>query len=576
MKAKLGLILLFLTCFYIKAQKITSENDIDGSLETYLNVLQNTSSQDSLYQKTVDHYLQKAKKESNSEHLFQAYIYKIAIEQNIKHMHQYADSLFILNNKHPNITNEIKALQTKSTVYYVEKNYPKMLEYELRALKLINKNQSPYEYYKSIYSIGQVYFYMQQYADAKDNFKDARNYFSAFEDYNNQRGYFNSIRYEALCEYYLQNYQKSYKLIQKALNEVAILKHYANFERGYLELVLGMNLYQQKQYNKSLEQLKTALPTIQKNEDYANESVIYYYTGLNYTAVNNIPESIEYFKKVDLLFQQRDYINFEVLPAYNYLVEYYKDENNTEQQLYYTNRQLLASVHLQKSYKSLSSTLHKKLDIEGLQAEKERLEKNLQQKNNRLFVILCIAIPGFLISLYFWIYNNKKKKEYHKQYKASEQQREIDRQTRINLKTVEDDNKKKTIPTKVTKSRSVIVNKDIEQMILNELQKFEEQHLYLESNLDILKLAKRWNTNRTYLSNCINKHKGKTFLDYINSLRINYFMEMIEKNKHWKSYKIKAIAEELGFSGGRNFSDVFIKQMGFPPSYYIQQKEKEK
>jgi hypothetical protein len=62
MKAKLGLILLFLTCVCIKAQKITSKDDIDNSLETYLNILRNTSSQDSLYQRTVDHYLQKAKK----------------------------------------------------------------------------------------------------------------------------------------------------------------------------------------------------------------------------------------------------------------------------------------------------------------------------------------------------------------------------------------------------------------------------------------------------------------------------------------------------------------------------------
>lgn len=572
MKEKSGLILLFLVCFLVKAQPASPKDEVYGSFEAYLNVLHKTPSQDSLYRKTVTQYLEKAKHEQNHEHLFQAYVYRSFIEEDVAKMHQYTDSLFMLNNQFPDISREIRALQIKSTVYYVEKNYPKMLEYGLKALQLIDKNESPYEYNKSIYSIGQVYFYMQQYEEAKDKFKEARANFSSFTDYNNLRGYFNSIRYEALSEYYLKNYNKSYELVQKALNEVAILKHYANFERGYLELVSGMNLYQQKHYEKSIEKLTAALPVIEKNEDYANKSIIHYYIGLNDAALDKIAESVNNFKEVDQLFQEYDYINFEVLHAYDYLIEYFKNKNDTEQQLHYTNQHLLASVHLQTSYKSLSSTLHKKLDIERLQDEKEQLEKSLRKKNNALSVGLCITILAFFVSLYFWIYNNKKKKEYHKQYKTSKQQREADRQHRIRSKTTE---KQKEKEEKRAKYKSTVIKKDTEQMILDELQKFEEQHLYLESNLGILELSKRWDTNRTYLSNCINKHKGKPYLDYIYSLRINYFMEMIEKDKHWKSYTIKAIAIELGFSGGRQFSDVFIKHMGFSPSYYIQQKETE-
>ena len=568
MKEKSSFILLFLTCFFAKGQLITSKNPV---FESYLNVLQKTSTQDSLYVNTVNQYLQKAKQEQDYDHLYQAYIYKVAIEQDVLKMHQYTDSLFMLNSIHPNIDNEVRALQTKSMVYYVEKNYPKMLEFELNALKLIDKRKSPYEYYKSIYSIGQVYFYMQQYNDAKNKFKEARTYFSTFKDYNNLRGYFNSIRYEALSEYYLEDYQKSYELVQKALDEVDILEHYATFEKGYLELVLGMNLYQQKHYQESVEKLKAALIVVKKNEDYANKSIIHYYIGLNYVALRDFSESLHNFKKVDHLFQEHHYINFETLHAYNYLVEYFKNENDAEQQLYYINQQLLASVFLQDSYKSLSNTLHKKLDIEKLQTDKQLLERNLKEKNNILYVVLFTTLPAFFISLYFWIYNNRKKKDYHKLFEEAEKQAKIEQQKKnLDLERTIQDNKDEVV--KNEKYGSTSINKDIEQMILKQLQDFEKKHLFLEKNLDISKLAKNLNTNRTYLSYCINTYKGRSFVDYINSLRIQYFMDSIDKNKHWKSYKIKAIAEELGFSGGRSFSEVFNKQMGFPPSYYIEQK----
>jgi len=82
-------------------------------------------------------------------------------------------------------------------------------------------------------------------------------------------------------------------------------------------------------------------------------------------------------------------------------------------------------------------------------------------------------------------------------------------------------------------------------------------------------LAKILNTNSKYLSKVINKFKSKTFNNYINELRIEYFMQEFQSNSQFKNYTIKAIAEEVGFTNTETFTKAFFKKNGLTVSYFM-------
>ncbi len=105
--------------------------------------------------------------------------------------------------------------------------------------------------------------------------------------------------------------------------------------------------------------------------------------------------------------------------------------------------------------------------------------------------------------------------------------------------------------------------------ILSELQQFEDDKKYLEGKITLSILAQRFNTNSRYLSQIVNTHKGKTFTDYINDLRINNLKERLEIDPRFRQYTIKAIAKEIGYTSTEAFANAFYKKEGIKLSKYI-------
>lgn len=572
----------------------------DRSADSFLNnLLENVNSVSKtdtvLYKSTLNNYLKNAKKVHQATHIFNAYRFYALYESDPKDMHLYTDSLTQYARKTKKALNIIKAYQTRSTVYYIEKNYKKSLEYELAALQLIDRDNQAYEYHKTLYSIGLTHFYLQQYQEASDYFGMARIYFESIDDYNHLRGYMNSILYEALTASYLGNYDYSNQLLKTANENLSKIKADGRaLEKAYLDYVYGINLYHLKKNNQSIEVLKGTLKEINKNEDYANEHNVYYYLGLNYHVLGQKEEAIGYFNRIDRIFKTRKYTNLEIKNAYNFLITYYKELKNEEKELYFTNQLLNATLFLQNEYKHLSTALHKQLDIKHLEAEKKRLENSLRVKDLWLetaFVGGGIVLIALLVLL---IQNHRKKKEYLKRYnelsvlrknqKGEDKILEVSTPSAttylavpnaIETETISvSSNEEKASLKKTEKGFNAASIKTLDE-ILTHLDHFENNLDFLNSDINLNQLAALWNTNRSYLSTLINQYKGKGFTDYVNQLRIEYLLKNLEEDPNWKKYKIAYLAELLGFSSSRSFSNAFLKATGISPSFYIQKLQSE-
>ena len=75
--------------------------------------------------------------------------------------------------------------------------------------------------------------------------------------------------------------------------------------------------------------------------------------------------------------------------------------------------------------------------------------------------------------------------------------------------------------------------------ILEKLKRFENKKEYLQSNITVQMLSTTFETNSKYVSKIVNTHKGKTFIQYINDLRIEYTIIQLQENNKLRKYTIQ-------------------------------------
>ena len=98
--------------------------------------------------------------------------------------------------------------------------------------------------------------------------------------------------------------------------------------------------------------------------------------------------------------------------------------------------------------------------------------------------------------------------------------------------------------------------------------------MYKNSNVSIQNLAKEFNTNTKYLSLVINEYKSKTFINYVNDLRVDNIIIELKQNKNLRKYTVVALAEEAGFNTAESFSNAFYKRTGIKPSFFVKELSK--
>ena len=110
------------------------------------------------------------------------------------------------------------------------------------------------------------------------------------------------------------------------------------------------------------------------------------------------------------------------------------------------------------------------------------------------------------------------------------------------------------------------------QLLLDLQHLFETEKIYREQGLNLKEVAERLNTNRTYLSEIINQHHKKTFIEFVNTYRIEevsaILKEQEKEGSEYANYTIQAIAEMVGFNSSSAFYTAFRQIVGATPVEY--------
>ncbi|MEG1660366.1 MAG: AraC family transcriptional regulator [Bacteroides sp.] len=117
---------------------------------------------------------------------------------------------------------------------------------------------------------------------------------------------------------------------------------------------------------------------------------------------------------------------------------------------------------------------------------------------------------------------------------------------------------------------SVPAQSQMEALFQSAQKEVTNQALFLNKDLSLEQLAKTLNTNRSYLSSCVNSCSGGNFNQWINNYRIAYVLERIHRTQN-----ISKLAEEAGFLSTDAFGRNFKRYTQQTPSQYLKSHAKE-
>lgn len=536
------------------------------NLENKLNNFQKNDEKAFIY---ISPYLNRAKKENNLTKMATGYrnaLFFVAAPQNKL---KYADSTIYtaLKTNDPDLI--AIAYLGKGIVYYSTfRNYKAALKEYQTANQYLKNSKDEYLKHKVLYQLGVIKSYLGYNTDAIENFNRCASYFKQQIEndfnpnalFNNKKGYLNSLHQLAICYASLETKAK----VDSIVNIGLFVTHQQNdflLERAYFKKCKGILEFQNENFATAQMDLGEAMKEISKVDDFAWLSVIYFYMGKNQLIQKNEKKAISYFKKVDSIYQERNFILPELVQNYRFLIDYFKNNNDKAEQIHYLEELIKVDQRINKDFHFLSLKVNKDFDRKSLIDEKNKLEN--KSKFNQYVGVTFIILFVILLSLYIRHIRNQK-----------DIQRAYD-ELQVKLLNFEQDTSLNKQPTKSTKNVRSSISPDLLKEILLKLDNFEANNEYLHKNLTLAKLAVKFKTNHHYLSTIINEQKGKNFNQYISELRINYITQQLYSNKKFLSYSTQALADTCGMGSRNSFTSYFYEYNGIKIVDFVRKRKEE-
>lgn len=92
--------------------------------------------------------------------------------------------------------------------------------------------------------------------------------------------------------------------------------------------------------------------------------------------------------------------------------------------------------------------------------------------------------------------------------------------------------------------------------------------LFREKELTLDRMAEVLGTNRTYVSNALNKVAGISFYGYIDSYRIKEATRVLSDPGLAAQVSLKQLADDVGYNNIQTFFKAFKRETGVTPGNY--------
>jgi AraC-like DNA-binding protein len=350
-------------------------------------------------------------------------------------------------------------------------------------------------------------------------------------------------------------YSKAIELYSKSL----LLNETSDLIREKCVAIAGKgNAYTaQKEYKKAILKLEEALEISTKNPDlHLITPFLLLDKGKCLFGLKKYEEALPVFMEVDRIIQTKNLKFDELDETYQFLAKTHVKLGNHETASEVYNQYIERnSLSTEKRFE-LYQTIFEGYDLKNVEYRADKAEEtsNLFKRYFTQTIVIASLLIFFAI-IFFIYYRNRQKQKLAKFHKLIS-----------TLKAKETNESKST-------GYDYVLSDEKASKILDNLAILEAKLFFLDKKYNLTTLAKKCNTNSSYLSKVINKYKEKTFSEYMADLRISYVLNALKIDKKLRSYTIQSIAEEIGFKQSESFSKAFKKRTGFNPSFYIKNLE---
>ena len=352
------------------------------------------------------------------------------------------------------------------------------------------------------------------------------------------------------------NYQKANDYYKKSLREIELVKkpdEQSLYHHRRSLYNIGNSYYFLK--NDSAEIYLNKALAIKNNYNKELDHFIYNSLSQVYSERNEYQRAIDTLKIV--LKHKSDLDKRLLSDVYYNLSQNYKYLDDQSQYSFYNEEYIkLNKSTKEKEMQAISSA------INAEQKDYKEAISDADSSKKSVVVIAVIFVLFLAGAIIYLLYRRKKERKVFENI----------------IGKLESDNEiKNTLPESSEKTPKDVpsqIPNSVEQDLLIKLQKFENSEKFTNPKLTISSLALQLKTNTSYLSEVINKYKGKNFNTYINELRIAYICHKIYNHKEYQTYKISYLAEECGFASHSSFATVFRNITGIAPSVFIREASK--
>jgi len=497
---------------------------------------------------TIERLFEKAKQTNNPEYYIMGYHrlgnYHIINEQ-------YAEAAAVTDtavnylNDAPEFYNKVQIFFVNGSLNRTLGRYEKSLENFLRALEVAKKDKNEIFELTSRIAIAKIKGQVYNPKEAIDICLESLEFIEKTQN-SLIKSYYNEFLIDlwtTLSNKYLSidDYENALYYCNKLLEKGRQSGNKDVITRG----VIGLSdIYSLTgEYDKALSTLKE----FDNLGDIANKTfyqvLAYLFYARIYFYIKEYDKALTALEKIDDLQEKRSFDFFVLQEKYVLYAKTYQSLVNTELSLKYFNeaKNVYKNNTERKSRLSLNIT-----ERYNLVEYKNEIDTLLKKSEAQKFWVKVVSVIFVLILGVSIIYMLRLRLKNKKKFEA--------------LMTQLDKNKHK---------KQLVFSKSEDPKVMEiliRLNEYEKKEFFLDTSMTLNQLAKKINTNTTYLSRVINQEKKCSFSKYITNLRIDYSLYKLKTDEKFRSYSISGIASEVGF----NNIPPFIKD----PSYFIKQLNK--
>ncbi len=432
-------------------------------------------------------------------------------------------------------------------MYKVLGNYNKSLEYNQQSLKIKQEMKDSVGIVISLLNRASLFFELNKFEEAIIHCEEALELSIICSNENTSK----LLNVIGVSYTELGNYSKASEFLKKAYE---INKENNMQKQMAINLHnLGSNNTEWGKYDQAMQYYSEALQIkrkiggqrgIAKTE--MGIGVLYYEMGDYNKCVNYLVSAEDFYSESEQIFELKS-IYLHLAKAYyelDQISEAYTALSNSYEinDTLYTIESAKIIEELQTKYETEKK--EKQIAIQQIELEKK-------QALNKLYVALLFAI-GIALIIIGYLYRKKQLAL----YKLVEKNQELAK-------------KYKSRPSKVNNNGISDKQRKLYKQFIGQI---ESDEIYRDKDLNLEKLSKILNTNRTEMSAMINKMCDTNYATLINGYRIGHAVRLLSDPKVWEKYSVEGIAMDSGFKSQSVFYKLFKEQTGLTPISFVKKK----